>query len=75
MLHGAGAAADEWAGMIAGARGLWGQALRDEMEKYNHLVGLKIVGEMLPEERNRVTLADETDEYGLHGRARHLLLL
>ena len=28
------------------------------MEKYNHQVGLKIVGEMLPQERNRVTLAD-----------------
>ena len=54
-----------WAGIIAGARGLWGQALRDEMEKYNHAVGLKIVGEVLPDERNRVTLADETDEYGL----------
>jgi choline dehydrogenase-like flavoprotein len=36
-----------------------------EMEKYNHQVGLKIVGEMLPQERNRVTLADEKDQYGL----------
>ncbi|MBW8836762.1 MAG: GMC family oxidoreductase, partial [Burkholderia sp.] len=27
--------------------------------------GLKIVGEMLPQERNRVTLADEKDQYGL----------
>ena len=35
------------------------------MEKYNHSVGLKIVGEMLPQERNRVTLADEKDQYGL----------
>jgi choline dehydrogenase-like flavoprotein len=35
------------------------------MEKYNHTVGLKIVGEMLPQERNRVTLADEKDQYGL----------
>ena len=30
--------------------------LIDEMEDYNHQVGLKIVGEMLPQERNRVTL-------------------
>ena len=36
------------------ARGLWGEALRDEMERYNHQAGLKIVGEMLPQERNRV---------------------
>ena len=35
------------------------------MEKYNHSVGLKMVGEMLPDERNRVTLADDTDQYGL----------
>jgi choline dehydrogenase-like flavoprotein len=35
------------------------------MEKYNHQVGLKMVGEMLPDERNTVTLADDTDQYGL----------
>lgn len=35
------------------------------MEKYNHQVGLKMVGEMLPDERNRVTLADDKDQYGL----------
>ena len=54
-----------WSGIVAGARGLWGQRLRDEMEKYNHQAGLKIVGEVLPDERNQVTLADETDEFGL----------
>jgi choline dehydrogenase-like flavoprotein len=46
-------------------RGLWGEALRREMEKYNHQAGLKMVGETLPQERNRVTLADERDQYGL----------
>ena len=55
----------EWVSIQTGARGLWGQALRDEMEKYNHQVGLKMVGEMLPDEANRVTLSDETDQYGL----------
>ncbi|HEY5106758.1 MAG TPA: GMC family oxidoreductase [Caulobacteraceae bacterium] len=55
----------EWATIQTSARGLWGQALRDEMAKYNHQVGLKMVGEMLPNEANRVTLADETDQYGL----------
>ena len=39
--------------------------LRNEMAKYNHMAGLKIVGEVLPNENNRVELADETDEYGL----------
>jgi choline dehydrogenase-like flavoprotein len=46
-------------------RGLWGDALASEMHKYNHQAGLKIVGEMLPQECNRVTLADEKDQYGL----------
>jgi choline dehydrogenase-like flavoprotein len=46
-------------------RGLWGQALVDEMQLYNHQAGLKIVGETLPQERNRVTLADQKDQYGL----------
>ncbi|HEX6843365.1 MAG TPA: GMC family oxidoreductase [Stellaceae bacterium] len=54
-----------WANTEASARGLWGQALMTEMEKYNHQVGLKIVGEMMPQERNRVTLAEEKDQYGL----------
>ena len=55
----------EWVTIQTGSRGLWGQALRDEMEKYNHSVGLKMVGEMLPDERNRVTLAEDKDQYGL----------
>jgi choline dehydrogenase-like flavoprotein len=54
-----------WANTLATARGLWGEPLMTAMEDYNHQVGLKIVGEMLPQERNRVTLADETDQYGL----------
>jgi choline dehydrogenase-like flavoprotein len=35
------------------------------MQRYNHQVGLKMVGECLPQERNRVTLADEKDRFGL----------
>ena len=54
-----------WANTQASARGLWGAPLLAEMENYNHEVGLKIVGEMLPQESNRVTLADEMDQYGL----------
>jgi len=54
-----------WANTEASGRGLWGPALMTEMEKYNHNVGLKIVGEMMAQERNRVTLADEKDRHGL----------
>jgi choline dehydrogenase-like flavoprotein len=54
-----------WSRTLADGRGLWGQALIDEMQCYNHTVGLKIVGEYMPQERNRVTLTDEKDQYGL----------
>jgi choline dehydrogenase-like flavoprotein len=54
-----------WAKNLAASRGLWGDALLEEMARYNHSVGLKIVGEVLPYDHNRVTLAEETDQYGL----------
>ena len=54
-----------WANTQLGAHGLWGERLVAEMQRYNHVVGLKIVGEMLPQETNRVTLADAKDQYGL----------
>jgi choline dehydrogenase-like flavoprotein len=55
----------QWAATQTGNHGLWGAALLREMGKYIHQAGLKIVGEVLPQESNRVTLADETDQYGL----------
>ena len=54
-----------WACTLLSARGLWGQAHHDEIQKYNHVAGLKIVGEFMPQARNRVTLAEEKDQYGL----------
>jgi choline dehydrogenase-like flavoprotein len=53
------------AGELQAKRGLWGQRLLHAMESYNHLTGLKIVGECLPQERNCVTLSDERDALGL----------
>jgi choline dehydrogenase-like flavoprotein len=55
----------DWANSLAANRGLWGMALRQEMTKYNHQAGLKIVGEIEPQEQNRVDVADEEDQYGL----------
>lgn len=60
-----GPLAVEYARSLSSGRGLWGIELRDEMTKYNHQAGLKIVGEVLPQEQNRVELAEETDELGL----------
>ena len=54
-----------WSGTQATARGLWGDDLVREMQRYNHVTGLKVVSEYMPQERNCVTLADETDRYGL----------
>ncbi|MGC2201331.1 MAG: GMC family oxidoreductase [Stellaceae bacterium] len=56
----------DWAHTLTGERALWGMELRNEMAKYIHQAGLKIVGEVLPRESNRVELTDETDEYGLY---------
>ncbi|QGM46539.1 GMC family oxidoreductase [Methylocystis heyeri] len=55
----------EWATVLTGSRGLWGAALREEMTKYNHMVGVKMVGEAMADERNRVTLDEEKDDDGL----------
>ncbi|MEO1969621.1 MAG: GMC family oxidoreductase [Sphingomonadaceae bacterium] len=54
-----------WAKTLALGKGLWGEELLDEMERANHSVGLKMVGEVLPYDHNRVTLDEETDQYGL----------
>jgi choline dehydrogenase-like flavoprotein len=45
--------------------GLFGMELRRRMALYNHMAGLKIVGETLPDENNRVELSDEVDELGI----------
>jgi choline dehydrogenase-like flavoprotein len=55
----------EWAFIQTGSRGLWGEALRQDMMNYNHQIGLKMVGETQPDLNNNVTLADELDQYGL----------
>ncbi len=55
----------EWANSVAVKHGVWGIALRNRMMLYNRMAGLKIVGETLPQESNRVELAEEEDEYGL----------
>jgi choline dehydrogenase-like flavoprotein len=60
-----GPLAVEWARALATGRGLWGYKLKDAMTNYIHQAGLKIVGEVLPREENRVELSDTVDEYGL----------
>jgi choline dehydrogenase-like flavoprotein len=47
------------------ADGHWGRALREYMRDYNHWTTVGVLNELLPYPDNRVTLADETDIYGL----------
>jgi choline dehydrogenase-like flavoprotein len=47
------------------ADGHWGAALREYMRDYNHWATIGVLNELLPHPDNRVTLADETDPYGI----------
>jgi choline dehydrogenase-like flavoprotein len=47
------------------AEGHWGRALREYMRDYNHWATVGVLNELLPQPDNRVTLADETDPYGM----------
>jgi choline dehydrogenase-like flavoprotein len=55
--------------MVA-AKKAWGWGLRREMMNYNYWATFGLLGEILPWPDNRVTLADETDHFGL--RAAHV---
>ncbi|SDY87340.1 GMC family oxidoreductase [Citreimonas salinaria] len=55
----------DFAAALVTHTGAIGMDLRHKMALYNHMAGLKIVGEVLPDLRNRVELSDEVDELGL----------
>lgn len=50
---------------LAGQAGIWGKQLREIMIDFNFYARITLVGEVLPNEQNKVTLSDERDEYGL----------
>jgi choline dehydrogenase-like flavoprotein len=54
----------EWSVHVMGD-GHWGKALREYMRDYNHWSVLGVLCELLPSPDNRVTLADEKDQYGM----------
>jgi len=53
-----------WAEHVLAA-GHWGKAMREYMRDYNHWATIGVLNELLPHADNRVTLADETDRYGI----------
>jgi choline dehydrogenase-like flavoprotein len=54
-----------FAKQMVAAKRAWGWGLRREMMDYNHWVTLGVLGEILPWADNRVTLAEEKDQFGL----------
>ena len=47
------------------ADGHWGKAMREYMRDYNHWATVGVLNELLAHPDNRITLAPETDPYGL----------
>jgi choline dehydrogenase-like flavoprotein len=46
--------------------GAWGREYAAALDKYDHMAGMWLVGEDMPQERNRITLhATEKDQFGL----------
>lgn len=64
-LHAHGSRPVAMAKGLAVQAGVWGRRLRDAMVHYNHYGRITLVGEVLPDAANRITLSDEKDEYGL----------
>lgn len=54
-----------FAKQIIVAKGAWGWGMSRIMMDYNHWAGFGMLGEILPWEDNRVTLAEEKDHFGL----------
>ncbi len=47
------------------AEGHFGRELREYMRDYNHWTTIGVLNELLPQPENRVTLAEEKDQYGI----------
>jgi choline dehydrogenase-like flavoprotein len=54
-----------FAKQMMAARGSWGWGMRRVMMDYNHWSAFGLLGEILPWADNRVTLAEERDQFGL----------
>ena len=62
LLQSLGIVPVTWATQVARASGLWGQRLVDYLDQYNHVAGIGMNGDCLPDERNFLELTDEVDE-------------
>ncbi len=64
LLQSIGVMPVTYATQLARGRGLWGEALVRHMERFDHVAGINILGECLPDDGNRITLSDEADARG-----------
>lgn len=61
-LHAHGARPVEISRGLAVGSGLWGRRLRETMIDYNFYGRITLVGEVLPQESNQISLSGEKDE-------------
>ena len=54
-----------FAKQMLAAKQAWGWGLRKEMMDYNHWAAFGLLGEILPADDNRVTIAEDKDRFGL----------
>jgi len=65
LLQSLGIVPVTWASQVTRGRGLWGKSLVDYLDGYNHVAGIGINGDCLPQDSNRLTLSDEIDGTGV----------
>ena len=65
LLQSIGVMPVTYAKQLARAKGLFGRALTDHMAGYNHVAGINVLGDCLPNPENHMELSDENDARGL----------
>lgn len=65
LLQSIGVMPVTYAGQLARGSGLWGRALVEHMARFDHVAGINMLGDCLPDPDNRITLSDEIDARGL----------
>ena len=53
-----------YADQLARRSGLWGEPLVAHMRRFDHVAGINMLGDCLPQDGNRITLSDERDARG-----------
>ncbi|MBE7218915.1 MAG: GMC family oxidoreductase, partial [Caulobacteraceae bacterium] len=64
LLQSIGVMPVTYAEQVARGSGWWGERLVAHMASFNHVAGINILGDCLPQDGNRLELSDETDARG-----------